>query len=601
MADITTQQMIQREDPRVEDYRLRLLREAENLALNVQPERDASGKIITEPVLDAQGKPVIDSLTGQAQTRPKLVPTQTLAQQLPKYEVAGFQQAQLDAMRRAEATGIGAFDPYLASARQSLAGGVGLTGEAANVLRGADTRGQFTDAQRAIQQAGGAAAGITSGLGALTTGQQLALQSAQANLAPATQAIGQGMQGLSQAQQMAAASGQQAGFGQGVQTALTAAEEARLAAAQPGFAAAQQTIQQGLGQLGGAAQAYNPADAQAFMNPYQQQVIDEAMRQISRQGEIAQQGLSAQAVRSGAFGGTREGVQRAELQRGLMEQKANTIANLLNQGYSQAQANAMATFEQQQQRQMAGAQGIGQLGMQQASIAAQQAGLGQQAAQQLAQAGQLQTQAAGQQGQLQQGAAGLYGNLAGQQIGAGQGLGQLGIQQAGLGQQAAGQMMQAGQGIANIYGQQAGQMQNLGLGIGQLANQQFNIGQQQAMGLGQLGAQMGQLGVQQGALGQTGQAMYQGDVNFLYNIGQAQQAQQQQQMDAARANQLQQVYAPYQQAAFLSDIYRGAPSSQMQTAAASQPSASPFQQVAGTALGVTAAAAGAKKAGLFGP
>jgi len=564
MADITTTQQIMREDPRVEDYRLRLLKEAENLALNV------GGRT-------------------------------PLGQQLPGYQIAGFQDPQRRAMQSAEATGIGAFDPYLRSAQQSLAGGVGMTGEAANVLRGADTRGQFADARDAIQQGAGAAAGITSGLGSMTLGQQLALQSAQANLGPATQAIGMGMQGLSQAQQMAAASGQQPGFGQGVQTAMSAAEEARLAAAQPGFAAAQQTIQQGLGQLGGAAQGYNPAAAQGFMNPYQQQVIDEAMRQINRQGEIAQQGLSAQAVRSGAFGGTREGVQRAELQRGLMEQKAGTISNLLSQGYNQAQANAIATFEQQQQRQMAGAQGIGQLGAQQAAIAAQQAGLGQNAAQQLAQAGQLQAQTAGQQGQLQQGAAGLYGNLAAQQIGAGQGLGQLGVQQAGLGQQAAGQMMQAGQGIANIYGQQAGQFQNIGQGIGQLAGQQFNIGQQQAMGLGQLGGQMGQLGVQQGALGQTGQAMYQGDVNFLYNVGQAEQARQQQLMDAQRANTMQQVYAPYQQAAFLSDIYRGAPSSQMATTATSQPSASPFQQAAGIAIGAVSAATGAKKANLFGP
>jgi hypothetical protein len=562
MAEITTQQQIVREAPEVEAYKMKLLQEAQNLAFNVD--------------------------------------RTPLSQQIPAYEIAAFAPGQQTAIRSAYDTGIGAFTPDLTTAKQSLAGGVSTTGEAADILRGADTRGQFTDAQQAIQRAGGAAAGISSGLGALTTGQQLALLNSQANLTPATQAIEQGMGGLSQAQQMAAASGQQPGFGQGVQTAMSAAEEARLAAAQPGFAAAQQTIQQGLGQLGGAAQGYNPAAAQGFMNPYQQQVIDEAMRQINRQGEIAQQGLSAQAVRSGAFGGTREGVQRAELQRGLMEQKAGTIANLLSQGYNQAQANAIATFEQQQQRQMAGAQGIGQLGAQQAAIAAQQAGLGQNAAQQLAQAGQLQAQTAGQQGQLQQGAAGLYGNLAAQQIGAGQGLGQLGVQQAGLGQQAAGQMMQAGQGIANIYGQQAGQFQNIGQGIGQLAGQQFNIGQQQALGLGQLGGQMGQLGVQQGALGQTGQAMYQGDVNFLYNVGQAEQARQQQLMDAQRANTLQQVYAPYQQAAFLSDIYRGAPSSQMATLATSQPSASPFQQAAGIGIGAVAAATGAKKANLFG-
>jgi hypothetical protein len=120
------------------------------------------------------------------------------------------------------------------------------------------------------------------------------------------------------------------------------------------------------------------------------------------------------------------------------------------------------------------------------------------------------------------------------------------------------------------------------------------------MGLGSLAAQLGQLGIQQGAMGQTAQAMGQSDINFLYNIGQAQQALNQQQLDAQRATETQRLYAPYQQAAFLSDIYRGAPSTQMATTAASQPSASPFQQAAGIGIGTLAAAAGAKRTGLFG-
>jgi hypothetical protein len=72
----------------------------------------------------------------------------------------------------------------------------------------------------------------------------------------------------------------------------------------------------------------------------------------------------------------------------------------------------------------------------------------------------------------------------------------------------------------------------------------------------------------------------------------------QQTLDAQRANELQKVYAPYQQAGFLSDIYKGAPSSQMSTQVASQPSASPFQQAVGIGLGAISTAAGAKKAGL---
>ena len=574
MATDTTQQIV-REAPEIEAYKLKLLQEAQKLAFN-------------------QGG------------------GQTLAQQLPSYQVAGFSPAQQAAMRAAETQGVGAFTPYMNAANAAVGDAYKTTGEAADILRGSDTRNQFKDAQAAMGQAGGATANITSGIGqinkglgyldqaaeraaasdttgqfgaarsdlasgvgALSTAQNMAAQSSQADLKPATSAIAQGIGGLTQAQQMAVGSG-----------------------------AADFSGSQAL--MGGASQGYNPASAQNFMDPYRQQVIDETMRQMDRQGAIAGQGLASQAVKSGAFGGEREGVQRAEMQRNLMDQKAGTIANLLSQGYSQAQANSMATFEQQQQRQM--------------------------------QAGSTVGQQAAQQAQLGQGAAGLYGNLAQNQAAAGQGLGQLGVQQAQLGQGAAniysqaaqqygnlasqggalaGQeasinqnisnlMMQQGQArnqaaqtAAGIYGQQAQQYQGLGQGIGQLAGQQFSQGQQTAQGLGQLGGQLGQLGVQQGALGQTAQALQQGDINFLYNVGQAGQAFKQQELDATRANELQKVYAPYQQAGFLSDIYKGAPSSQMSTQVASQPSASPFQTAVGIGLGAVSTAAGAKKAGLF--
>jgi hypothetical protein len=184
--------------------------------------------------------------------------------------------------------------------------------------------------------------------------------------------------------------------------------------------------------------------------------------------------------------------------------------------------------------------------------------------------------------------------------------GALAGQEAAINQNIANQYMQQAQGqnqaaqtAASIYGQQAQQLQGQAQGIGQLATQQYGIGQQQAQGLGALAGQLGQIGVQQGAIGQTAQALNQSDVNFLYNTGQAQQAFNQQTLDAQRSNELQQVYAPYQQAGFLSDIYKGAPSTQMSTAVASQPSASPFQQAVGIGLGAISTAAGVKKAGLF--
>lgn len=152
---------------------------------------------------------------------------------------------------------------------------------------------------------------------------------------------------------------------------------------------------------------------------------------------------------------------------------------------------------------------------------------------------------------------------------------------------------------ANILGQRSQLGQSLGAGIGSLAGQQFGVGSQMAQGLGALGTQLGNLGVQQGALGQTGQQMGITDVNFLYNLGSEQQKLNQAALDAERATAMQTVYQPYQHLAFISDIYRGAPSSQMSVTSQAAPTASPFHQIAGLATGTLATAGAAKTAGLF--
>jgi hypothetical protein len=128
----------------------------------------------------------------------------------------------------------------------------------------------------------------------------------------------------------------------------------------------------------GAMVRFQPGQATEFMNPYQQQVLDQALANINRQGDISRQNLQAQAVRAGAFGGSREGVQRAELERGLSETRNTTIANMLNQGYQQAMQQAQQAFEAQQGRQMQGAQLTGQLGQGIGALGAQVQGLGQQ-------------------------------------------------------------------------------------------------------------------------------------------------------------------------------------------------------------------------------
>ena len=99
-----------------------------------------------------------------------------------------------------------------------------------------------------------------------------------------------------------------------------------------------------------------------FLNPYQQYVTDE----IARQGQIAQNQLSAQAIGQGAFGGAREGIQRAELQRAT---QANIGQSLATGFQSAAGLAAQQQGLQQQAGQLLGALGGQQQAMQQADIA----------------------------------------------------------------------------------------------------------------------------------------------------------------------------------------------------------------------------------------
>jgi hypothetical protein len=81
------------------------------------------------------------------------------------------------------------------------------------------------------------------------------------------------------------------------------------------------------------------------MNPYQQAVTEQTLAEIRRQADIAGQSQAAQAVRTGAFGGTREGVQRAEMERNTQNLMAQQIAQGYAQNYGQAQQAAMQADE----------------------------------------------------------------------------------------------------------------------------------------------------------------------------------------------------------------------------------------------------------------
>ena len=109
------------------------------------------------------------------------------------------------------------------------------------------------------------------------------------------------------------------------------------------------------------------------MSPYQSQLIDTTLSEFDRQRAIQEKSMADQAVASRGVGGGREGVQRAEYQSQSDRDRAALQAQLLQQGFGQAQ--------QARQQDIQNRFGLGQaqsgLGQAQAGLASQQLGLGQ--------------------------------------------------------------------------------------------------------------------------------------------------------------------------------------------------------------------------------
>jgi len=93
--------------------------------------------------------------------------------------------------------------------------------------------------------------------------------------------------------------------------------------------------------------ATGPQAYQAYMSPYQQQVIDTTLSEFDRQRAIQEKSIADQAIAAGAFGGGREGVQRAEFASQSARDRAALQAQLLQQGFGQAQQAAAQQYQQQ--------------------------------------------------------------------------------------------------------------------------------------------------------------------------------------------------------------------------------------------------------------
>ena len=116
---------------------------------------------------------------------------------------------------------------------------------------------------------------------------------------------------------------------------------------------AQQAALAGIGgyqpYLQSAAASAGPTAYQQFMSPYQQDVIDTTLAEYDIQAQKGLPALAAQAINAGAFGGGREGVQRAEYLSASDRNRAALQAQLLQQGFGQAQGLAQQNITNQLQ------------------------------------------------------------------------------------------------------------------------------------------------------------------------------------------------------------------------------------------------------------
>lgn len=108
---------------------------------------------------------------------------------------------------------------------------------------------------------------------------------------------------------------------------------------------------------------------QALYNPYQQNVIDTSLAQMGRQQQQALTGLEGQLAGSGAFGSRGE-VARGEFAAGNLASQNQLIAQMMQQGYSEAQARAMGAMQQQQAQQGAAAAGLTGIGGMETALSA---------------------------------------------------------------------------------------------------------------------------------------------------------------------------------------------------------------------------------------
>jgi hypothetical protein len=337
-----------------------------------------------------------------------------------------------------------------------------------------------------------------------------------------------------------------------------------------------------------------------YMSPYQEQVTSAAVREIEKAAQRGRTGVSQAASQAGGRGGYREALERAELQRNVLEQ----VGDVTSRGRQAAFESALQQLERDRQAQMQGFQvqeaarqaqaASGLAGFQAQEAARQaQAQLGltaqelggrqalssaelaarQEAAREAARQAQAQMGMTAQQASQQQRLAAAQ--LAAQQEAAREAARQAQAQMGMTAQQATGQQQLAAAELAarQEAAREAARQQQAQLGLAGL--QQNVAAQQQRLAAAQ---QLGALGAQEQAMGLE-------RLSAQEAAGQRQRAMRQASLDVGYEDFLRQMGYTQGQLGFFSNILRGVPVQPTQTVSTFQQQPSLFQSVLGTGLG----------------
>jgi len=119
-----------------------------------------------------------------------------------------------------------------------------------------------------------------------------------------------------------------------------------------GMASSRPYYEAGLSALGSSMDQFGPQQAQQYMNPYQQAVVDVAKREAVRQAQPAFRSIGDRAESVGAFGGSRQAIAEAEANRNLQQQ----LGDIQTRGMQSAFEQGRSAFEAQKAREAAASQ-----------------------------------------------------------------------------------------------------------------------------------------------------------------------------------------------------------------------------------------------------